>query len=162
MGTCCGYAIIIANELYLSVSFITEGKVVPDSLEFLTNRTWLLVIVTFCVILPPSLMRKITALRYTSMVAISGIIYITIVMLIRALGTDACGLAEVADFSCKAGKCMIEADAALANYTGFEECSLYCEGCEPSPLRSALQSFIVNKDIFVVLPIFCFGPPAAA
>ena len=58
-------------------------------MEFLTNRTWLLVIVTFCVILPPSLMRKITALRYTSMVAISGIIYITIVMLIRALGTDA-------------------------------------------------------------------------
>ena len=157
MGTCCGYAIIIANELYLSVSFITEGKVVPDSLEFLTNRTWLLVIVTFCVILPPSLMRKITALRYTSMVAISGIIYITIVMLTRALSTDACGLAEVADFSCKAGKCMIEADAALANYTGFEECSLYCEGCEPSPLRSALQSFIVNKDLFVVLPIFCFG-----
>ena len=37
VGTCCGYAIIIANELYLSVSFITEGKVVPSSLEFLTR-----------------------------------------------------------------------------------------------------------------------------
>ena len=37
VGTCCGYAIIIANELYLCVSFITEGKVVPSSLEFLTR-----------------------------------------------------------------------------------------------------------------------------
>ena len=39
---------------------------------------------------------------------------------------------------------MIEANAALANYTGFEECSLLCEGCEPSPAKS-------------MLPIFCFG-----
>ena len=139
------------------MSFITEGREIPAGIEFLTNRTWLLVIVTIFVILPPSLMRKITALRYTSMLAISGIIYITVVMLIRALSTDSCGLAEVADFSCKAGKCMIEANAALANYTGFDECSLFCEGCEPDPLRSTLQSFILNKDIFVVLPIFCFG-----
>lgn len=95
VGTCCGYAIIIANELYLSVSFITEGKVVPASLEFLTrcfsldflpvDREWLLVIATLFVILPPSLMRKITALRYTSIVAISGILYITIVVCISQL-----------------------------------------------------------------------------
>lgn len=80
VGTCCGYAIIIANELYLSVSFITQGKTVSPALEFLTHREWLLVIATFLVILPPSLMRKITALRYTSIVAISGILYITIVV----------------------------------------------------------------------------------
>ena len=36
-GTCCGYAIIIANELYLSVSFLTEGKEVPASMEWLTR-----------------------------------------------------------------------------------------------------------------------------
>ena len=90
IGTCCGYAIIIANELDLSVSFLTEGKEVPASLQFLTGavvsllspleRSWLLVIATIFVILPPSLMRKITALRYTSIVAISGILYITIVV----------------------------------------------------------------------------------
>ena len=37
IGTCCGYAIIIANELYLSVSFIVEGKVVPSGIQFLTG-----------------------------------------------------------------------------------------------------------------------------
>ncbi|KAK8809408.1 hypothetical protein WA171_000990 [Blastocystis sp. BT1] len=157
VGTCCGYAIIIANELYLSVSFITEGKVVPSSLEFLTHREWLLVIATLFVILPPSLMRKITALRYTSIVAISGILYITIVMLYRAVNTTGCGLAEVADYSCHVGTCVIEANAAVANYTGFEECSLFCEGCEPSPIKSTLRSIILDKNIFAVLPIFCFG-----
>ena len=52
---------------------------------------------------------------------------------------------------------MIEANAALANDTGFEECSLLCEGCEPSPAKSLLHAAIVDKNLWAVLPIFCFG-----
>lgn len=78
-------------------------------------------------------------------------------MLYRAMHTHACGLAETADFSCHLGNCLIEANAALANYTGFEECSLLCEGCEPSPAKSLLHAAIVDKNLWAVLPIFCFG-----
>lgn len=59
-------------------------------------------------------------------------------MLYRATQTHACGLAEVAEYVCNRGQCLIEANAAVANYTGFDECSLLCEGCEPDPIKSSV------------------------
>ena len=129
-------------------------------------------IATVFVILPPSLLRKLTALRYTSIVAISGILYITLVMLYRAMNTHSCGLAETAEFSCTMGQCMIEANAALGNYTGYADCSLYCEGCEPSPIKSAVSHLCLYvlmhsfRDSFSIrrpsLPSFPFSASATA
>lgn len=88
-------------------------------------------------------------------------------MLYRSVSNGSCELAAEATFSCHLGKCLIESNAAEGNYTGFEECSYFCEGCAPNPLLSTvdlhssshdqIQSFIFDKNLLVVLPIFCFG-----
>ena len=61
-------------------------------------------------------------------------------MMYRAFTTHSCGLAEAANYVCDHAHCLIEANAMKANYSGFDECSLLCEGCEPDPVKSSVSS----------------------
>ena len=65
-------------------------------------------------------------------------------MFYRSVTNDSCGLAAEASFSCHVGKCLIEANAAEGNYTGFEECSYLCEGCAPNPLLSKVLFYLLD------------------
>ena len=121
------------------------------------SREFVLIFVTLFIILPPSLLKKITALRFTSFLAISGILYLTIVMLSQAIHTDPCGLAAAAKYICNQGVCQIEANAAAATCNGLSACVKTCQGGVSDIVRSTSNAFIFSRNIFLALPIFCYG-----
>ena len=132
-------------------------RVFPSGLMWLISRESVLIIVTIVFILPPSLLKKITALRYTSFFAILGIIYVTIVMLSMAIEIKPCDLALNANYICDGGVCEIEANALQATCKGLSACVKTCQQGVSDPIRSSSHAFIFSTNIFLALPLFCYG-----
>ena len=112
---------------------------------------------TICIILPISLQKKITALRYTSFLAIGGIIYLTFVMVGQAITIRPCALAEKAHYICEQATCVIEANAKEATCASLSACVKSCQGGVSDVIKSNLQGFIISRNIFLALPVFCYG-----
>lgn len=155
-GACVGYAIIIADELHLCMVYLLQQSL-PSSMMWLVSREFVLIFVTIFFILPPSLLKKITALRYTSFFAILGIIYLTVIMLSMAIEIRPCELASTANYICNNNVCEIEANAFKATCKGLDTCVQTCQGGVSDPLRSSSKAFIFSSNIFLALPIFCYG-----
>ena len=124
---------------------------------WLISRESVLIFVTIVFILPPSLLKKITALRYTSFFAILGIIYVTIVMLSMSIEIKPCDLALSANYICNNGVCEIEANALQATCRGLNACVQTCQQGVSDPVRSSSHAFIFSSTIFLALPLFCYG-----
>ena len=101
--------------------------------------------------------KKITALRYTSFLAICGIIYLTVVMIVQAVSANPCELAEKANYACNQDTCEIVADVTSALYTKLSDCVKTCQKGESDAFKITLHSFIFSKNIFMALPVFCYG-----
>lgn len=90
-GTALGYLMSI-YDIYSVISiailsgygysFDEENKVINPSttVKLLTNRAFVITIVTVCVCLPLSLMKKINQLRFTSFLGVSAIFFLTLTM----------------------------------------------------------------------------------
>ena len=131
--------------------------ILPSGMMWLISRESVLIFVTNVFILPPSLLKKITALRYTSFFAILGIIYVTIVMLSMSIEIKPCDLALSANYICNNGVCEIEANALQATCRGLNACVQTCQQGVSDPVRSSSHAFIFSSTIFLALPLFCYG-----
>ena len=155
-GACVGYAIIIADELHLCLSQLLQMRVTSD-FYFLFSREFVLIVVTLFIILPIALQKKITALRYTSFFAIIGILYITIVMVAQALRIQPCELANTAKYVCESSTCVIEPNDLSATCPNLASCVKTCQGGVWDTMKSQLHAFIFSRNIFLAMPVFCYG-----
>ncbi|KAK8801932.1 hypothetical protein WA158_006327 [Blastocystis sp. Blastoise] len=155
-GACCGYTIIIGNELAIFMSYMFEETINPD-IHWIIERPFILSLITLVCILPPALLKHMDSLKFTSFVGVACVLYLTVVMIINSSWSSPCELADIADYTCKAGKCMIESSAHLVEYNGLENCTMLCEGCAPDPVKTEIQNLIFSTDIFLAMPLFCFG-----
>ena len=155
-GACVGYAIIIADELHLCLSQLLQMRVTSD-FYFLFIREFVLIVVTLFIILPIALQKKITALRYTSFFAIVGILYITIVMVAQALRIQPCELANTAKYVCESSTCVIEPNDLSATCPNLASCVKTCQGGVWDTMKSQLHAFIFSRNIFLAMPVFCYG-----
>ena len=130
---------------------------VSSNFYFLFSREFVLIVVTLFVILPVALQKKITALRYTSFFAIIGIIYITIVMVGQALRIQPCELASSAKYICESGTCVIEPNAMSATCPNLASCVNSCQSGVWDTMKSKLHAFIFSRNIFLAMPVFCYG-----
>lgn len=124
---------------------------------WLISREFILIFMTIFVILPIALQKKITALKYTSFLAIAGIIYLTIVMVAQALEIKPCDLAQTAHYICNADVCEIEANIYSATCKSLEACVNTCQHGVWDKAKITSQSFILSRHIFMAMPVFCYG-----
>ena len=127
------------------------------SMYWLISREFILIFMTIFVIIPIALQKKITALRYTSFLAIAGIIYLTIVMVAQALEIEPCDLARSAHYICKDEVCEIEANIYDAACKGLDHCVQSCQHGVWDYAKVTSHSFIFSRHFFMALPVFCYG-----
>lgn len=140
-------------RFFFSLLFDEFGFAVASTL----GRQFILIFVTLCVILPIALQKKITALRYTSFFAIIGIVYLTFVMVGQALTIHPCDLAQKAHYVCESATCVIEANARKATSSSLSACVSSCQGGAWDTVKSNIHAFIFSRNIFMALPVFCYG-----
>lgn len=155
-GACVGYAIIIADELHICLSYLLQRSL-TTTMYWLISREFILIFVTIFIILPIALQKKITALRHTSILAISGIIYLTIVMVAQAIEIDSCDLAKTANYICSSDTCVIEPNIYSATCKGLEACVKSCQHGVWDTAKITVTSFIFSRNVFMALPVFCYG-----
>ena len=151
-----GYAIIISDELHLCLEQFLHSRVSTD-FYFLFSREFVLILVTLLIILPIALQKKITALRYTSLFAIVGILYITIVMVSQAIEIEPCQLAQSAHYACEKSTCVIDPNDVTATCKDLATCVKDCQSGVWDAVKSKLHSFIFSRNIFLAMPVFCYG-----
>ncbi|KAK8790862.1 hypothetical protein WA158_005493 [Blastocystis sp. Blastoise] len=156
-GSVIGYAVVIADEFYLSVSYFLMDVTIPEEYLWLTSRTFIFLVVSVVFILPPCLFKNLDALKFTSLVAIIFIIYLSIVIIVQAPWSDSCQLASIANYSCKASQCIIESNPLVAS-TDVSQCIEMCEqGSVTGDSRLDLNSFLFTLSSFFSLPFFGFS-----
>ncbi|KAL0207070.1 hypothetical protein P9112_012781 [Eukaryota sp. TZLM1-RC] len=155
-GTCIGYNVLIGDFLPSSLP-----RILPESApDFLTNRTYLIILAAALVLLPLSLLPKLDALRYTSAAALVCALYLVCMVVYRYVtGTyevDSPGPVVYWDFS---PKMFLAIPLMAVSFTAhYNVPNLYKELHNRSPKRFAAVVFIsVTCCITLFAVIASFG-----
>lgn len=75
----------------------------------------------------------------------------------QAITIHPCALAEKAHYICQDATCVIEANAKEATCASLSACVKSCQAGVSDVIKSNLQGFIISRNIFLALPVFCYG-----
>ena len=129
----------------------------PTTMYWIFSREFILIFMTIFVILPIAMQKKITALKYTSFLAIAGIVYLTLVMIAQAVEIQPCDLAKTAHYICESSTCVIEPNIYSATCRNLDECIHDCQKGIWDEAKIVTHSFIFTRNLFMALPVFCDG-----
>lgn len=150
IGACFGYMIIVSNKLDVVVSLITDHYPLPQSLKFLSDRSVLITLMVVLIILPASLQKSLGALRFTSIIAMATILYLTICVIAQASWTDSCKIGEMSGYECVNNMCVLQPKHALQTFSNYSSCLLGCENVTPDESGHNLHVYIFIIVIIII------------